>query len=104
MRNRKILGMITAICLLSGSAIAPFSAFAEDSAAPLIGDANLDQMVDVADAVLIARYYAEDATANLTDAGKKNADVNTDGNVDNRDLLQIMEFIARKRTSFTAEK
>ena len=104
MKNRKILGMITAICLLSGSAIAPFSAFAEDSAAPLIGDANLDQMVDVADAVLIARYYAEDATANLTDAGKKNADVNTDGNVDNRDLLQIMEFIARKRTSFTAEK
>ena len=101
MKYCKHTGLILAVCMLAGCCTAPFSAASADDTAPLTGDANLDQSIDVADAVLIARYEAEDATAELTDSGKRNADVNADGNVDGSDLRQVLEFIARKRDAFT---
>ncbi len=59
------------------------------------GDANTDDIVDVADAVLIARFVAEDATASISAQGKLNASV-TDGKNINADCtVKILQFIAK---------
>ena len=60
------------------------------------GDANLDCSVDVADAVLAARFAAEDREAVITDQGKENADVNGDGSVTADDTELILKKIAKK--------
>ena len=60
----------------------------------LAGDVNLDGSADVADAVLIARYAAEDPEAKLTDAGRINADLDGDGNVTTDDLTALLRKIA----------
>ena len=62
---------------------------------PLIGDVTLDCSVDVADAVLLARFCAEDSTAVITDQGKQNADVNGSGNIDLDDVTAILRKIAK---------
>ena len=51
--------------------------------------------VDVSDAVLLARFVAEDAEANISAQGKKNADVNASGAPDSDDTLKILKFIAK---------
>ena len=89
-----------AAALLAVSCITPTAVSAKDAApaCPMeFGDANQDGMVDVADAVLVARYVASDATATITDTGRALADVTRDGNVDGEDVTQILEFIAKKR-------
>ena len=63
---------------------------------PETGDANCDGSIDVADAVLIARFAAEDKEAVITDQGRKNADVTNDGNVDSQDTTKILQYIAKK--------
>ncbi|MBP0967275.1 MAG: pilus assembly protein N-terminal domain-containing protein, partial [Oscillospiraceae bacterium] len=62
------------------------------------GDANCDGFCDVADAVLIARFAAEDREATMTDQGRKNADVTHDNNVDSQDAARILQYIAKKIT------
>ncbi len=59
------------------------------------GDANCDGDVDVADAVLICRFGAEDATAEITEEGLINANVVADANVNSADALKILKFVAR---------
>ena len=63
-----------------------------------LGDANCDEAVDVADAVLIARFAAEDKEATMTDQGRKNADVTHDGNVDGQDAAKNLQYIVKKIT------
>lgn len=58
------------------------------------GDVNLDEVVDVSDAVLLARFTAEDAAANISAQGKINADVTGDQNLNSNDMLQILRAIA----------
>lgn len=60
------------------------------------GDANCDGITDVSDAVLIARFAAEDREATFTDQGRQNADVTHDGNVDAQDSAKILQYIAKK--------
>lgn len=62
---------------------------------PVWGDANLDSEIDVSDAVLVARFAAEDPKAEITAQGKINADVNGNGNVDSEDTLKILRAIAK---------
>ncbi len=62
------------------------------------GDVNLDCSIDVSDAVLIARFAAEDREAVITDQGRQNADVTHDGNVDGQDTTKILQYIAKKIT------
>lgn len=62
--------------------------------ATIWGDANLDESVDVADAVLLARFAAEDASASITAQGKINADVTGDSNLDSNDMVKILRAIA----------
>ncbi len=64
------------------------------------GDANCDGITDVSDAVLIARFAAEDREATFTDQGRQNADVTHDGNVDAQDSAKILQYIAKKILSF----
>ncbi|MBR5722963.1 MAG: dockerin type I repeat-containing protein, partial [Oscillospiraceae bacterium] len=63
---------------------------------PRPGDANCDGSIDVADAVLIARFAAEDKDAVMTDQGRQNADVTHDGNTDGQDAAKLLQFIAKK--------
>ncbi len=60
------------------------------------GDVNLDCAVDVADAVLVARFAAEDREAVITDQGRLNADISGDGNVTTDDTELILKKIAKK--------
>lgn len=59
------------------------------------GDADCSRAVDVADAVLISRYAAEDAEAALTAQGKRNADVSGDGSIKSDDAIKILKYVAK---------
>ena len=63
-------------------------------AAPLMGDVNNDTKVDVSDAVLLARYIAEDHEAVMDEAGKINADCDHSGKPDSADVILILRFIS----------
>lgn len=98
MKHMKHTGILLVACMLAGSCIAPLSVCA---AAAVPGDMTEDGRVDVSDAVLAARFAAEDTSAVVTDQGKKNGDVNGDGNIDSDDIQEILEYISRKRTEFS---
>ena len=59
------------------------------------GDVDLSKHVDVSDAVLICRYYAEDHSAKITSEGKINADVTGDNEINTQDALKILQYIAK---------
>ncbi|MCQ2416433.1 MAG: dockerin type I domain-containing protein [Oscillospiraceae bacterium] len=61
----------------------------------LNGDANCDGNVDVSDAVLLARFCAEDREAQMSTAGQKLADVNHNGTLDTNDITMILQYISR---------
>ena len=61
----------------------------------LYGDANCDNNVDVSDAVLVARFVAEDTEADISEQGKLNADMNHDGNLTGDDVIAILRKIAK---------
>ena len=64
----------------------------------MTGDVNCSGAVDVSDAVLLARFIAEDVTANITQNGKLNADCDDDGTITSADTLQILRYIAKMIT------
>jgi probable rRNA maturation factor len=66
-----------------------------DSGAKLLGDVNCSGKVDVSDAVLLARFVAEDVEANVTAQGKLNGDVNADENLTSDDVIGILRIIAK---------
>ena len=57
--------------------------------------ATPEARVNVSDAVLLARFNAEDSSAKVTTQGKKNADVNASGAPDKEDTVKILKFIAK---------
>ena len=61
----------------------------------LRGDVNEDDVVDVSDAVLLARFCAEDSKAVVTAQGKINAAVIDDGKIDAADVTGILKIIAK---------
>ena len=64
----------------------------------LIGDVNLDGIVDIMDAVMV-QLYATDNTV-LDDNQKYVADVNDDGNIDVLDAMDIQKFVSSIITEF----
>ena len=60
------------------------------------GDVNGDGSADVADAVLIARFVAEDAEVRITDQGLAAADVDGSGRVTQDDIVMLLQRIAKK--------
>lgn len=75
----------------------------EENTPPLIGqnalsvagDINIDCSIDVADAVLLARFCVEDAAANITQTGLGNADYDGDGMTTILDVTAILRKIAK---------
>lgn len=61
----------------------------------LAGDVNCDKSVDVSDAVLLARYLAEDQTANITTEGHLNADADGNTKIETDDVICILRKIAK---------
>ncbi|HAG12305.1 MAG TPA: glycoside hydrolase [Ruminococcus sp.] len=61
----------------------------------LWGDVNCDDDVDVSDAVLLARFLAEDSEAIISEDGQLNSDVNHNGNPDQNDVPKILKYIAK---------
>lgn len=59
------------------------------------GDVNASGFVDVADAVLLARYAAQDPTAVISDAGLAAADVTSDGKCNGEDVAMILQYVAK---------
>lgn len=62
---------------------------------PYLPYANCDDSLDVSDAVLTARFVAEDHDAVITAQGKLNADMNRDGNLTGDDVVAILRKIAK---------
>ena len=62
------------------------------------GDANLDDEIDVNDAVHILRYAAR--LIDLSETELKAADANGDGVVDVNDAVMILRYLAKLITSF----
>ena len=67
-------------------------------AVTLRGDVDCSGFVDVSDAVLLARYIAEDQKAVVTAAGKQNADCDGDGAPTSDDVIGILRIIAKLDT------
>ena len=61
------------------------------------GDFNEDGFANIGDAVLLARYLAEDAELKApTETGKNLADMDGDGTLDSADLAALLEQLARR--------
>ena len=60
----------------------------------LRGDTDCSGIVNVADAVLLARFCAEDNEITVTAQGKRNADCNDDGSLTAEDIGRLLEFLA----------
>ena len=63
--------------------------------AVLLGDVNVDNVVDISDVIMLARYVAEDKEIKVTAAGLKNADLNADGKYTAADTTAIIKIIAK---------
>ena len=64
------------------------------------GDADCSGSVDIADAILLARFCAEDSGAVISAQGKINADISGNGYVTSSDLTLLLEFLADIRSEF----
>ncbi len=58
------------------------------------GDVDLSGEVNIADAVMLSRFLAEDREITVSAQGKRNADVTDDGDVTSEDNTKIMEYLA----------
>ena len=102
MKLKKMISFVTAMTLLTGSmTVLPVSA--ENSKTP--GDVDISGEVNVADAVLLARFNAEDKEITVTEQGLLNADLTGDGRVkadDSTMLLEILAGLASAQTDFAS--
>ncbi|MBP0966054.1 MAG: dockerin type I repeat-containing protein [Oscillospiraceae bacterium] len=89
--KKKMLSLLTAAVCFAEAALTCTAA-----SQTLAGDADCDGRVDVSDAVLIARFAAEDRDAVISDQGRINADVTYDGCADAGDTARILQFIAKQ--------
>ena len=64
------------------------------------GDVNCDDKVDVSDAVLLARFLAEDVEANITAQGKINAECDGIEGLSGDDNIMILKYIAKLIADF----
>lgn len=64
----------------------------------ILGDVNDDRRVDIFDLTLIKQEIANPGATNID---KTSADVNIDGILDNKDALEINQFLLVERDSFT---
>ena len=103
MKRNKLTAFCTALTLLAGSLTAlPVSA--ENTV--MRGDVDVSGEVNVADAVKLARYNAEDKEVRVTEQGLLNADMNLDGKANADDsaiLLEVLAGLASVPESFSSQ-
>ena len=63
----------------------------------LRGDVDCDGSVKIADAVLLARYLAEDSNVTVTAQGKVNAELNGTDSLTTEDLSCLLQYLAGSR-------
>ena len=90
MTFRKLAASAMAVLMLSASCVMPASAENEINA----GDADCSGSVNVADAVLLARYCAEDSAVHITAQGRLNADLNGDSSITAEDTAMLLRVLA----------
>ena len=66
---------------------------AEDQTIP--GDVNGDGVLDISDAIFLARFVAEDSTLDMSNFNVQNADINGDGLTSAADTVYIIRKIAK---------
>ncbi len=66
---------------------------AEDQMIP--GDVNGDGVLDISDAIFLARFVAEDSTLDMSNFNVQNADINGDGLTSAADTVYIIRKIAK---------
>ncbi len=59
------------------------------------GDVNGDGILDISDAIFLARIVAEDTTMDMSNYHEENADVNNDGTINAADTVMILKKIAK---------
>jgi len=81
------------LCAMPGG----YGAFAAETepAQYLCGDVNCSGRMDVADAVLLARMFAEDSDITVTGQGLRNADADCNGYVEMADVTAILKMLAQ---------
>jgi hypothetical protein len=60
----------------------------------MYGDVDCNGKIEIADAILLARYNAEDAGANVTSQGLVNANCKKDDVLDSSDLLLLLQCLS----------
>ena len=93
LRKSKIIAAVLTLCC---AACAGITMLFSSAASVFPGDINLDTVVDVRDAVILARLVSNDTELETTEEERKNADVNLNGKVDNHDLIMLLNQLAGK--------
>ena len=89
MKFRKSISVLSALMLLAGSANSIAFAAAKGS-----GDVDANGKVEIADAILLARWLAEDSEAVVSAEGRINADLNGDDGIDTDDQALLLRRLA----------
>ena len=90
MKSKKFLAVLSALTLLTGS----LSGMAVSAAATGSGDVDENGRVEIADAILLARWMAEDTDITVTAQGLLNADLTGDGQVTTDDSAKLLRNLA----------
>ena len=90
MKGRKFIAVLSALTLLTGS----LGGMAVSAAAKGNGDADENGKVEIADAILLARWLAEDSEITVTAQGLVNADMTGDGQVTTDDAAKLLCWLA----------
>ena len=89
MKLRKMIASGLAALMLAASGTIPVSAANAGT-----GDIDVNGYVNIADAILLARFNAEDSDITVTTEGKGNADLNADGQINADDLSTLLRTLA----------
>ncbi len=99
--NKNIIIWCTITDAFDETQVTPFITFQTNSAsnAPnteaIDGDVNGDGILDISDAIFLARFVAEDSTLDMSNFNVQNADVNGDGLTSAADTVYIIRKIAK---------
>ena len=99
MKKHRFLSVLTALTVLTCG----MSGYIASAAAKGSGDVDENGSVQIADAILLARWIAEDTDITVTAQGRANADMNGDDKVDSDDAASLLSWLAGTEEKQPAE-